>query len=130
MPHPEPLELRSLMASIVDLGPLTTGGLGELLANVTGINSTAEVVGQWVGNQPGTLAADYQAFLLDNNGVTHPVGPLPGSPNSFANAINDSGQVVGYSSQDSGLGGGIAGGGGGRRSRLLPTLLSCTPREP
>ncbi len=93
MPHLEPLEARSLLATIVDLGQLS-----GTFSNVTGVNSTAEVVGQTLNQSSDT----YQAFLIDSQGVQHDVGPLPGYTYSYANGLNDAAQVVGYSQNPAG----------------------------
>jgi probable HAF family extracellular repeat protein len=84
----ESLETRLLPAHIVDLGSLS-----GTFANVTGVNSTAEVVGQTLS--PSSDA--YQGFLIDNNGVQQNVGPLTGFTESFANGLNDAGEAVGFS---------------------------------
>ena len=100
VPDLEPLEGRSLLASIVDLGPL---------ASVTGVNSIAEVAGTLtIAHSNGGLfpifpTYTYQAFFLDNNGVSHDVGPQAGYTNSYASAVNDSGEVVGYSQDSIGI---------------------------
>lgn len=41
-------------------------------------------------------SGEYAAFVWDN-GVTTPLGTLPGYSNSIAHAINNAGQIVGYS---------------------------------
>jgi hypothetical protein len=83
----EPLEGRTLLATIVDLGP--TGSIfGPGIYNVTGINSTAEVVGQNV---------NFLAFFLNASGISQTINPASGYNASFANAINDNNQVAGYS---------------------------------
>jgi probable HAF family extracellular repeat protein len=84
----ESLETRLLPAHIVDLGPLS-----GTFANVTGVNSTAEVVGQTLNPSSN----EYQGFLIDSNGVQHNVGPLTGFTESFASGLNDAGEVVGFS---------------------------------
>jgi probable HAF family extracellular repeat protein len=92
-PQLESLGFRSLPTSIVDLGPLSA---------VTGVNASAEIDGwTYTGQSPGGggVYGPYQALFLDNNGVTHEVGPESGFQSSFANAFNDSEQVVGYSQE-------------------------------
>jgi probable HAF family extracellular repeat protein len=68
---------------------------GVILAEATGINNAGMVVGQASGAR-GT------AFLYD--GEYHDLGTLksPYNANSYAYAINTTGQVVGYSSDSSG----------------------------
>ncbi len=85
-PRVEMLEVRSLLSTFVDLGQY----------DVTGINASQEII----GNNGGS------AFLLGSNGVSTNLGILPGYTSSFATALNDSGQVVGYSQKGTGgLGG-------------------------
>ena len=88
------MEARPLLATIVDLGPAVDISNGEGINNVTGINSTDEVAGS-VYTGVLSPATQVESFLLDGNGVTHDVDPLPGYYKSFANAVGDAGQVVG-----------------------------------
>ena len=89
---------RSLLALIVDLGnfvDLPAYVFGSWQGScVTGINSSTELAGQKASAQ---FDSPYQAFLLDSNGVWNDVGPESGYTDSFATAINDSGQVAGVS---------------------------------
>ncbi len=91
------LEFRLMPVILVDLGVFAGPA-----ANVTGVDSKAEVIGQKL---PSSSSTAYQAFFLDNNGVATAISPLPGYTDSFANALADTGQVVGYS-QESSSGGG------------------------
>ncbi len=106
MPRVERLEARSLLASPVDLGEFD--GLAAVIfgspegSSVSGVDSNAEVVGQ---KAPSSDPSAYQAFFLDNNGVTHNIGPESGYTASFATALNDSDQISGYSEVPSGDGG-------------------------
>jgi probable HAF family extracellular repeat protein len=75
----------------------TTRDLGTLYDGArmyaTGINATGQIVG-WAY----TTSHEYHAFL-DDNGTMTDLGILPGGyPDAQARAINDSGQIVGYSS--------------------------------
>ena len=65
------------------------GTLGGTISRALGINTGGQVVGG------STNASAYHAFLYD--GTMHDLGTLDGGGvNSSANAINDSGLVVGY----------------------------------
>jgi probable HAF family extracellular repeat protein len=85
-PFLEVLEGRALMASIIDLG----AGTG-----VTDINNSGQIVG-------GEGGASGHAFLYSNGAMTD-LGTLPGGTESFAEGINDPGQVVGHSNIANGL---------------------------
>ncbi len=93
MPLLEPLEARSLLSGLSDLG---------LVRNVTGVDSSAEAIGS---KATGLLSPSVavQTFFLDSNGVSHYVDPLHGYVESFATALNDATQIVGYC--DNGIGG-------------------------
>ena len=71
---------------------INLGGLGGVSGNSSGINDLGEVVGEsdLTGDQTN------HAFLW-KNGVMHDLGTLPGDYSSYANAINNLGQVVGQS---------------------------------
>jgi probable HAF family extracellular repeat protein len=86
----EPLESRSLMATFVDLGPVS----------VTAINSSAQVIGAPAG---GFISPGGPPFLRDSNGVVHTINPLPGYGAVQLAGLNDAGEVVG--SLFTGLGG-------------------------
>ncbi len=109
IPGSESLEGRALMASLVDLGQFY--GLPAILfgaqgSSVTGVNSTAELVGQKATAQGSSTQ---QAFFLDNEGTWHNIGPEAGYTDSFATALNDAGQIAGYSQVTTGSGlGGVA----------------------
>jgi probable HAF family extracellular repeat protein len=78
-----------------DLGTLGTGSD----SNASGINTFGQVVG-WshinTGFDPEVSDPDFHAFL-SQRGVMTDLGTLPGGNYSQANAINDIGQVVGFS---------------------------------
>lgn len=90
---------------------LYTGGqmipLGSTTSAATDINNSGEVVG--FSNVPGTIPPRPNATIFQNNGTTV-LGTLAGPPvntdfpfaSSRANAVNDSGQIVGSSSIRSG----------------------------
>jgi len=96
MPQLEPLEGRSLLANIVDLG-LTYSLSNAGIENVAGVNSTDEVAGTYSSRELE------EAFYLDNNLNPHYIAPAASYDYSYANAINDNGQVVGYSSGGGGF---------------------------
>ena len=77
------------MASFVDLGPVDS---------VTGLNSTAEVIGDAVGSTGKLLG-----YFRDAVGVMHTINPLLGDDYSNAVAVNDSGQVAGNSISGGGI---------------------------
>ncbi|MCX5675447.1 MAG: PEP-CTERM sorting domain-containing protein [Planctomycetota bacterium] len=74
---------------MVDLSPAFPGGLGPY-PEATDINDSGQVVG-YALPPPGE-----HAFLW-KNGVVTDLGALPGGNQSYAFAINNAGQVVGYS---------------------------------
>lgn len=65
------------------------GTLGGTPGSALGINSSGQVVGN-----SGIASGYYHAFLY-SNGQMNDIGTFGGD--SFANAINDAGQIVGYS---------------------------------
>lgn len=72
-----------------DLGTLA----GGFYSYATGINQSGQVTGS-----ADTNLGNFHAFLYDN-GTMHDLGTLPGPPccfQSFAQAINKHGQIVGY----------------------------------
>lgn len=71
---------------------ITELSLGGAVNNVTGINSSGQVVGNF-DNGNGS-----QAVIYDNGNVTEIGGA--GSDYSVAKDINDAGQVVGYTNQN------------------------------
>ena len=66
------------------------GTLGGLESYAAGINNNRQVVG-WANTQSG----NQHAFLYTNSGMSD-LGTLAGWNSSFATAINDQGEVVGY----------------------------------
>ena len=74
---------------MVDLSPAFPGGLGTY-AEATDINDSGQVVGYPLP-PPGA-----HGFLWQN-GVVTDLGALPGGNQSYAFAVNNAGQVVGYS---------------------------------
>jgi len=74
---------------MVDLSPAFPGGLNTF-AEATDINDSAQVVG-YALPPPGA-----HGFLW-KNGVVTDLGALPGANQSYALAVNNAGQVVGYS---------------------------------
>jgi probable HAF family extracellular repeat protein len=97
IPRSESLEDRALMTGFVDLGAFAGTPMNIWASQgsqVSGVNSTAELAGQKAA--PGTEGT-YLAFFLDNNGTYHNISPESGYTDSFATALNDEGQVAGYS---------------------------------
>ena len=90
------LEGRILMANPVDLGQYV-----QNIQSVTGVNSTAEVIGQ--EPQPGGIAGVNTAFLIDD--ALTAIASLPGYTDSFANGVNAAGTVVGFAQKASPQGG-------------------------
>jgi len=76
-----------------DLGPLATGFLSE----ATGINDAGQVAG-WsdTGSYDVYDNLEYSAVRYAADGVAHNLGVPLGETNSFGQAINASGSVVGY----------------------------------
>jgi probable HAF family extracellular repeat protein len=72
---------------------LDLGTLGGTASTAAGINDEGEVVGYST-----TAAGEYHAFLW-RDGVMSDLGAPPGSMFSFANAINDRGQIAGQIDQ-------------------------------
>ncbi|NVN92035.1 MAG: DUF3466 family protein [Desulfuromonadales bacterium] len=75
------------------------------LTGVTAGKSRADAInstGMIVGTNFNSNTSKYTAFLYDSTGdnLTH-IGILPGGTSSSATAINDNGQIIGYSSVDS-----------------------------
>jgi probable HAF family extracellular repeat protein len=71
-----------------------TGGIQDLVgvnSEATAINNRGEFVGKCVNKSDG----EYHAFLWTSIGGTQDLGTLPGLIVSQANAINNTGQVVG-----------------------------------
>lgn len=87
--------------SFIDLDTLPNGN-GYTVA--VGINNLGQVVGESnVGNVSSQTYSDWHAFVYTPANGNSPssmvdLGILPGSNYSFAQTINDSGEVVGYSS--------------------------------
>ncbi len=77
-----------LLSTIVDFG-----ALGGTLASVA-INSSEVVAAT---GQTSSSSSNYSAAVLTSTGGNTPISPLPNYTSSFASAINDSGQVAGYS---------------------------------
>ena len=75
--------------AMIDLG--TLGGLGDG-SSAWGINNNSQIVGQST-TCPG---CPNHAFLYEN-GAMIDLGTLNGYSDSYARAINNSGQIVGYS---------------------------------
>lgn len=71
-------------------GVLTLVSMGGARTAILGLNASGQVVGF------GTTPAGDHAFL-HSNGVTTDLGTFPGAFTSAAVAINDAGQVAGYS---------------------------------
>jgi probable HAF family extracellular repeat protein len=67
---------------------------GAIASSGSGINKSGEVVGWSLGNYPNPV---YQAFIWTPAGGTQNIGNLGGMNGVVAEAVNDSGQVVGYS---------------------------------
>ncbi len=95
---PGDLEIHAALwqgGAISDLGTLGTGSDSA----ATGINNFGQVAG-WshinTGFDPEVSAPDFHAFL-SQRGVMTDLGTLPGGNYSQANAINDVGQVAGFS---------------------------------
>ena len=99
LPRAEPLESRALLANILDLG-LTYTIANAGITSVTGVNSSDEVAGQY--GPPPFSSSSSEAFYEEPNGSPNYIAPLAGYDDSLANAINDNGQVVGYSVAPSG----------------------------
>ena len=74
---------------MVDLSPAFPGGFGTY-AEATDINDSAQVVGY-------ALPPPAEHAFLWKNGLVTDLGALPGGNQSYAFAINNAGQVVGYS---------------------------------
>jgi probable HAF family extracellular repeat protein len=91
-------------ASMARGGGGSGGGTGGVAISVidlgTGDNGTAEAVND-KGQIVGTGGAGVGAFLWEN-GVLRQLGTLPGMTGSRAEDINESGQVVGYATNQSG----------------------------
>ena len=84
----ELLDDRVLLATVVDLGAFP-----GTLANAT-INASQVVAGTDQSTASGT---PYQAFVLTSTGTNTTINPLTGYTSNYAAAINDSGDVAGYS---------------------------------
>ncbi len=85
-PFLEELEIRTLLtATLSDIG---------VVYNVTGLNSTGEVVGNMSSVSGGFT------FLLISNGPFDNLGILPGYAGTTATGISANGQVIGYSQLD------------------------------
>ena len=82
----------SRLTTLVDLGKL---------AEPTGINSTTFVS---LDKETAPDSNITSAYLLNNNGVSTPLGPLAGYAESFSNALNNSAEVVGYSQKTDPIG--------------------------
>lgn len=86
--------------AMTDLGDLPGG---SSVANARDINSTGQVVGYSVGQEPGDFAYGWATLWHAGGAGIEGLGDLPGGRNnSAANAINDHGQVVGVSDAASG----------------------------
>ena len=83
---------RYFNGNLLDLGSLSTV---ISTSEGRGVNSSGVVVGDTEVN------TNIHAFM-DNGSIMTDLGTLTGSGNSFALAINDSGQIVGYSSANGG----------------------------
>ncbi len=85
------LDNRVLLSTIVDLGSFPGAqasvaiNSGEVLAGTDQVSSSS--------------SSAYQAFVLTSTGTNTPILPLPNYTSSFASAINDSGEVAGYSQE-------------------------------
>lgn len=88
-------------------GPMQDlGTLGGTFSMALGIND----IGQVVGASTSTVNNnDWRAFLYTGGGTMQDLGTLPGGNFNFANAINNSGQIVGGNSVQF-ANGGIVGG--------------------
>ncbi len=76
---------------VIDLGTLRSNGSGDSLAS--GINDLGDIVGS---SQIDEDPERYDAFLW-RDGQMYDLGKPPGTSHSHAYAINNAGQVVGYS---------------------------------
>ena len=96
----ESLEGRSLLAySLTPLGQVALPEILDVTQGIVAINSAAEVAAT------GLSGNSSEAYFLNNNGQTTLLAPLQGDSSTTATAINETGEVVGYSSTSDGLGG-------------------------
>jgi probable HAF family extracellular repeat protein len=70
--------------------------------NIKGINNAGQVVGQYWGFSPSVRSFIYSGGNVQDLGTL----ALPGNPETFAHAINNAGQVVGFTGQGGDLSGG------------------------
>jgi len=77
------------------------GTFGGRDSEPTGMNNAGQVIGQaWLPDDPHIYTPRVHAFLWQKSRMKD-LGTLPGSESSYANAINNKGQVIGYCKADS-----------------------------
>jgi probable HAF family extracellular repeat protein len=101
-------------SKLTDLGVLAGGEAGSY-SSASAINDATQVAGQ------SSAAGQTQHAFVWAHGVMADLGTLPGDNQSYATAINNRGQIVGWSAS-------ATGGNGSTRSRLvLPARMSTLP---